>query len=435
MKLEKQHTRNILLVDDEPAVLRSLNRTLRAKEFKIFTALNGKAGLHILENEKIDLIISDMKMPGMSGSEFLSRVAIKNPNTVRMVLTGHADIDSAVKSINEGKVFSYLHKPWIKQNLLDNINRALDIKRSAHVKKHLQYQTNRQNTSLKRVNAKLGCQVAKRTQQLKKSNGQLKVALTSLKSNYETTIEVFCRMIELRDPEHAGHCKRVASIAQNTAKEMGLPEQDAKDIYYAGLLHDIGKIYFSEALLSTPTNRLKGDERKQYSQHAELGAELLMPLDSFHPISLYVRHHHERYNGSGFPDQLQDDAIPLGAAILAVAEDFDEARSGILFDDTLSLSEAQAMIKDNSGKHYHPRVVSTFLGILEKQPLFDIKNRTQKVTTAHLKAEMVLEKDLVTRTGALLLTARTRLTHSNIKQLKLIERSHKEVFVLWVSDE
>ena len=236
-------------------------------------------------------------------------------------------------------------------------------------------------------------------------------------------------------PEHSGHCKRVANIAKNIAKEMDLSEKDIKNIYYAGLLHDIGKIHFPEALLSTPSNNLNASERKHYRKHAEIGEELLMPLDSFHPISRYVRHHHERYDGSGFPDQLHGNEIPLGAAILAVAEDFEEARSGMLFNDTLTLIDARTMIKDNSKKHYHPNVVTAFLDFMEKQPNIDIENNAKKVTTAHLKAEMVLEKDLITRAGALLLTARTRLTPSNIKQLKLIERSHKEDFVLWVSDE
>ena len=425
---------NILLVDDEQDVLSSLKRTLRSENFNILTAQNAEEGLSIVNREDIHLVISDMQMPGINGAEFLQNVSRLSPKTVRMILTGYADLDATIHAINEGKIYSYITKPWKKDHLIKVIDLALHTQRLESEKKRLLELTQEQNKRLQEFNVELEIKVADRTSELKQSNDRLDSAYKDLKRNYQTAIEVFCRMMELRNSEVAGHCKRVAELAKSIAVMMHLPEQDIDNIYYAGLLHDIGKIHLSSLLTGAPFNSLTPDEKKAYYEHTTLGGSLLIPLDHFHPISHLIRHHHERYNGTGFPDQLRGNEIPLEAAILAVAEDFDEACSGLLFEEALSYYEARQMIADGSGKHYHPEVVAAFLAATDKQAGIKTDHGLNKVTTDHLEPGMVLDKDLIATNGILLLTEQTKLTTAHIEKIKHIEHDLNVKLILWITE-
>lgn len=359
-------TNKILLVDDEPDVLHSLKRNLRSPQNQIFTASSGEEGLSILDNESIDLVISDMRMPGMSGAQFVGKVARKSPKTVRMILSGYSDIESTIQAINEGKVYSFIAKPWKKDALLQTVSMALYTQQLEKEKKELLKVTRTQNKELQQLNLTLEQKVETRTRELENANRQLDKSLNGMEKNYETAIEVFCRMIEFRDQEHAGHSKRVAKLAKAVAETLELSEQECRNIYFAGLLHDIGKIHFSRLLLGSPISALSADELVQYNEHTTLGESLLTPLDHYHSISHFIRHHHERFDGTGFPDKLSGHEIPLGAAILAVAEDFDEARSGLLFDEPISVKEASQMIMEGKSQAYNPKVVAAFLKVIEK---------------------------------------------------------------------
>jgi putative nucleotidyltransferase with HDIG domain len=433
--LHDQQLANVLLVDDEQAVLNSLRRTLRSKPYNLFTATSGEDGIKIIENQKIDLVISDMRMPGMSGAEFLSKVSHSNPLTSRIILTGYADMDATVQAINEAQIVAYITKPWKKDALQQTIEMALYTQKLEYEKQELLELTRTQNDELREFNIGLEDRVARRTQELKRANGQLNKAYEDLEENYSTAIEVFCRMMALRDREHAGHCKRVAQLAKNTAKEMRLSTPEVRNIYYAGLLHDIGKTHFPGSLISKPLNSLSLDEREIYVRHVTHGEALLTPLDSCHPISHLVRHHHERYDGKGFPDRLERDDIPQGAAILAVAEDFDEACTGLIFNEPLSLNEARQMILDRSGSYYHPDIVHAFISALDKNGECISPHGSNRVTTEHLQPDMVLEKDLIRSDGVLLLKADTTLKAAHIKKIRQIEYDHRENLILWIVEE
>ncbi|MBV1877316.1 MAG: response regulator [Pseudomonadales bacterium] len=425
---------NILFVDDEPEILSSLNRVFRSEKFKVFNAQSGEDGLKIVQQETIQLVISDMRMPGMNGAEFLGKVADQWPETIRMILTGYADIGTTIQAINEGQIDAYISKPWKKDDLLQTVNLALYGQKLELENKKLQLITKQQNENLQQMNAELELKVSQRTEKLKRSNHHLDLAVKGLRANYDTAIEVFSRMIALRDPDQAGHCKRVAQLAKNIARQMSLETSAVANIYYAGLLHDIGKMNFSASMMKTPVCDLLAEEKKIYSQHSTFGEMLLVPLDQYHAISHYIRHHHERYNGTGFPDSLKAEGIPLGAAIIAVAEDFDEACSGFLFKELLSQNEAKQMIFDGRGKKYQPDVVDAFMLALEKQTEEEQQHGKNKVTTDHLLPNMVLEKDLISAEGILLLTAETTLTATHIKKIQKIEQEHQSRFVLWIDE-
>ncbi|ODS23402.1 hypothetical protein AB835_08940 [Candidatus Endobugula sertula] len=423
---------SILLVDDEQSVLNSLKRTLREKKYQLITANSGNEALKLLEETKVDLIISDMRMPIMTGAEFLGKARTKCPGAMQILLTGQASLEDTIRAINEGQIFAFLTKPWSKETLFTTIDRALYTYHLAKEKKRLQALTKRQNEQLKQFNTELEEKVTERTKALKVAHHSLDKAYRTLKSNYTTTIEVFCRMMELRDQENAGHCQKVAELAKSIGTIMKLSDEECEHIYYAGLLHDIGKIHFPNPLLQKPFASLTAEEQKQYREHTSQGAEFLLPLDQYLPISHLVRHHHERFDGKGYPDRLVADTIPIGAAILAAAEDFEEACTGMLLDEELSVTEAKQMIQDGAGNRYHPQVATALITAVDQRK--EAENQLVKVTTEHLQSGMVLQKDLLRADGVLLLKINTRLTDALIQKIRVVESRHQKRLVLWIKD-
>lgn len=365
-------TSNILLVDDEENILSALNRTLRNSSYKIFTAKSGNEGLNILRSEKIHLIISDMQMPGMNGAQFLREALHRSPNTIRMVLTGYADMYATIQAINESKVYCYLNKPWKKDQLLQTISLALYTQTIDAEKKRLLGQARKQNAELQKLNTELESKLTMQKGLLSTVNCKSKRALTDCKSACDTTVNVFYNMVSQHDLPLIQHGKRVAAIAVDIAKEMALPENDIDCVYYAGLLHDIGETQLNDVVKNTAFECLDQQEKQVYHQHSVFGESLLTPLDKYYPVSSLIRHHHERYNGLGYPDQLAGDEIALGSAILAVAEDFDEACCGKMFERKITRTQAIELIERGSGRHYHPDTVRAFLSVVSYRGKHDV---------------------------------------------------------------
>ncbi|BBB66608.1 hypothetical protein UNDYM_2355 [Undibacterium sp. YM2] len=188
----------LLFVDDEPNILSSLRRLFRQHSYKIFIANGGQEGLEILEKETIDLVISDMRMPVMDGAVFLTHVKARWPDTIRLLLTGYADIQSTIDAINRGEIYRYITKPWNDNDIVLVVKQALERKALEIEKRRLEELTLRQNEELKSLNASLEIKVDERTADLKKAHASLLQANDKLKSNFLTSIKVFSNVIEMR---------------------------------------------------------------------------------------------------------------------------------------------------------------------------------------------------------------------------------------------
>jgi len=413
---------SLLLVDDEPSILSSLRRLLRPAGYIIHTAENGKAGLEILEKETIDLIISDMRMPEMDGAEFLERVRNRWPATTRILLTGHADMSSTIAAINRGEIFRYIPKPWDDADLMLIVRDALERGRLKNENARLLALTQAQNDELKTFNSSLEDKVKSRTGEIEQINSFLNLANDRLKQNFLVSIKTFSGLIELRAGAMAGHSRRVAELARKLALRLGLAGKAQQDVFFAALLHDIGKIGFSDTLLTRPVSRMSGDELGIYRKHAIAGESALMPLDELKDVAKLVRAHHERFDGQGFPDGLEGLNIPFGARILSVVNDYDGLQNGTLAEKRLSPDEAKAMLAQSRGKRHDPQVVDAFIELLGGMAMEVV--REKPVLHADLKVGMVLARDLVSREGALLLSADFILDVALIKQIQ--DYAHRE---------
>lgn len=423
-------TATVMFVDDEANILSSLQRLFRPAGYRIFTAESGAQGLEILARENIDLVISDMRMPGMDGATFLEQVTKSSPDTIRILLTGYADISSTINAINKGSIYRYIPKPWEDNDIRLCVKQALEKKSLEHEKKRLESMVVKQNEQLKELNTSLEKKVMARTQEIQQTADMLDLSYQQLKQAYDTTISVFARLIELREGTETGHTRRVAEHAQAIAQKLTLGEADVQDIYYSALLHDIGKIGLSDSVLSKSYIDLSENERAHFEKHPALGQATLLSLDTLHKAADYIRSHHERFDGKGYPDKLAGERIPIGARILAVASDYDALQAGELLHGKMSPQEARSFLIANRNQRYDAKIVDTFLHLIETADHTNISEL--RLSSDDLHEGMVLSRDLVSHDGLMLISKGRTLNSVVIQKVIAFEKEEGHRYTAYI---
>lgn len=421
----------ILCVDDEANILSSLKRLFRPHGYRILTAESGVAAVALLEQEPVDVVLCDMRMPGMSGAEVLEQVRLKRPEVVRILLTGYADMSSTIDAINRGEIYRYISKPWDDNEILLVVRDALERKFLQAEKLRLEALTQRQNEELKDLNASLEEKVLQRTEELRQTMLFLEDAHEKLKKSFLTSIQVFANLMELREGSMAGHSRRVADLSRSLAKKLGLAASEMQDVVVAALLHDIAKIGLPDRLLSKPFTTLTSEERAEYIKHPAKGAAALMALEQLANAARLIRAHHERFDGMGYPAGLRGDDIPLGARIIAVANDYDGLQNGRLIPKNLNAAAALKMIVEGRGKRYEPRVVDAFAELMGKTEE-ETGPPEIVLSTDKLEPGMVLTRDFLSSEGLLLLARDYILDKQLIEQIRHFEESEGRVLKIHV---
>lgn len=426
----------LLFVDDEANILSALKRLFRPLGYTIFTAESGAQGLDILARESVDLVVSDMRMPEMNGAQFLEKVREKWPETVRILLTGYAEMAATIEAINKGQIYRYVSKPWEDNDFTTSIRHALQQKMLEQEKRRLEELTRRQNEELKELNASLEDKVKARTEELRKTMERLEIAHERLKKSFITSIRVFSNLIEMRDAAMMGHSRRVAELARTVAQRIGMSEAEVQDVFVAGLLLDIGKMGLPDRLLKKPLTLLTDEERCEMHKYPAKGQMALMALEQLHGAALLIRSHRERFDGFGFPDKLMGAAIPLGARVLAVANDYDEAQLGVLSGKRMGHAEAVAFIRERRGKRYDAEVVDAFLGVVSGGAKAAAPTGPERVLSSEqLRPGMILSRDFITGSEELLLSKGHVLTDQLIGQIRYFERLNEVSLAIYVLDK
>lgn len=423
----------LLFVDDESNILASLKRLFRPFGYRIFTAESGAQGLEILAREAIDLVISDMRMPEMNGAQFLEKVRLGWPETVRILLTGYAEIGATIDAINKGQIYRYIAKPWEDNDIVFAVRQALELKLLEQEKRRLEELTRAQNAELKNLNATLEDRVRARTEEVRQTMGFLEVANEKLKQGFITSIRVFSNLIEMREGPMAGHSRRVADLARTLAQRMGMSDAEVQDVFLAALLHDVGKIGLPDRLIAKPFSSLTSDERTEVVKHPAKGEAALMALEQLQGAAKYIRGHHERFDGLGYPDKLAGLGIPLGARILALANDYDAVQLGTILNRRLTQNEALAYVQEGRGNRYDPAVVDVFMGKMTKQTKESAATGQEvMLNSEQLQAGMVLSRDMLGAGGNLLLSKEHVLDAQLINQIRNFELVESQAVTIWV---
>ncbi|MDQ1921039.1 HD domain-containing phosphohydrolase [Massilia pseudoviolaceinigra] len=420
----------VLCVDDEPNILSALRRLFRPEGYRVLVAESGAAGLAILEQEKVDLVISDMRMPEMDGAKFLEHVRQRWPDTVRLLLTGYSDVSSILAAINRGEIYRYITKPWDDNDILLVVRHGLERHALEQEKARLEALTLRQNDELKTLNQSLEAKVEIRTEELRSSRDTILETNKKLKSNFITTIKILSSMIEMRGGNLAGHSRRVADLARRIAVKLGLDANATQEVFIAALLHDIGKIGFPDDLLAMPVNLLAGDMLGVFRKHPLRAEQLLMPLDDLRGVAALLRAHMERFDGGGFPDGIAGPLIPLGARILALASDYDNLQIGALLQRKVLAPDAKQIVYDAVGKRYDPKVVAAFRSLMDGDKVEKVRDLA--TVAKYLTPGMTLSRDLVSPEGFMLLSADHVLDERLIQQVQDFEIKNEVRLNIWV---
>ncbi|MDD2808836.1 HD domain-containing phosphohydrolase [Rhodoferax sp.] len=410
---------SILCVDDEPSILSALRRLFRAKGLAVQVAQSGPAALALMQTQNFDLVISDMRMPEMDGVAFLEQVRLHWPDTMRLLLTGYADINAVMGAINKGEIYRYIAKPWDDNDIFLVVRGALQHHVLELEQKRLQALVQLQNEELKAMNDSLEVRVHTRTQELRQANERMR-------NNFITSIKVFTSLIELRHANLAGHARRVADMARKIATHMGLDAKQGQEIFVAGLLHEVGKVGFADELLSTPVVMLNTRQLEVFRTYPGIAETILMPLEELKGAVEIIKSHLERFDGGGYPHQLVGERIPLGSRILSVASEFDSLQLGLIGQRKLDARQAQEVIVQGSGRRFDPAVVDAFVvlrGGKSREQLRNEKHVERSVSSRDLVPGMVLSRDMITPSGLLMLTAGHVLDDMVIRKIIDFERS------------
>jgi len=423
--------KRLLFVDDEPNILSALKRVFLDDDFEISTAGSGKEALGIVKNKDIQLIISDQRMPEMTGSELLAKIRETKPEIMRMILTGFADMDAAVDAINNGQIYQFIFKPWNDEELRSVVLRALETF-------DLQRENERLLSELKELNSQLAKRVKERTVLIAQKNLELGKLNKSLESSLVSTVRVFVNLLEMSRPQVSRHARRVATLATTFAKKMGWNEKKVQDVEVAALLHDIGKIGIPETILRKANEDLADSEKQILNNHPILGQNTLGAIDAFDAIGKIIRAHHERWDGRGFPDSLSSQKIPDVARLVAVCNQYDH-----LEEDGKSPAFIAKFFKNNAGELYDPDICNFILDYLGETgeageavgsaPSASragghsagpgvAGQRKIKVQPSELRPGMVLVDNLLTGKGIFLLPQGQLLKETHIRSIQDIQR-------------
>jgi putative two-component system response regulator len=269
-------SKKILIVDDESSARTALEMLLRREGFEVQDASDGASALATCASLRPDLILLDVLMPGMDGFEVCRRIKAQSETrlTPVVLITGLSNTEDRIKGINAG-ADDFLSKPIDVNELLARTRSLIKLKQYTDELEHA-----------------------------------------------EAVLFSLALSIEARDPYTRGHCERLAAMSSRLGERLGLPEEDVKALRRAGVVHDIGKVVVPDAILLKP-GPLTTDEMEVVKKHPVVGERICSPLKIFGPVLPVIRHHHERYDGSGYPDHLRGTEIPVTARILQLADVFD----------------------------------------------------------------------------------------------------------------
>lgn len=421
---EQASTYTVLFVDDEPNILRAIKRALFTMDITLLLADSGAKALELMSNHEVHVVISDMKMPQMSGAELLEQVAINYPDTFRVVLTGYADIESTIKAVNQGKIHRYLQKPWDNQELISVVEEGLERVKLKAENTRLQKLTRLQNRKLRDVNASLEQVVQKRTR-------QIKAALNKIEKHNLAMEQVLFNVISINPNINGKFAIEVSELASKLARIARLEKDEIKQVRYAGLICELGLLGLKTEDFKAPFSKLKYQQQQNYLSQTKQAALILAPAHELHQVSDIIEFQFEHYNGSGLYNKVAKE-IPAGARILAIARDYWRLVTGRMSGVEMSPRDAKLEMK----KHRNTRYDGEFLDLLlEAEDVTTSKLLSTSLKATQLKAGMVLAQNLYNDSHILILPEGHVFSDATIQKLVHFEEERGKAFSIQIEPE
>jgi response regulator RpfG family c-di-GMP phosphodiesterase len=396
---------HLLLVDDEALILESLRGTLRGEGYQIATAPSAIEALALLKDREFSVVMSDQRMPLVTGLEFLAQVRQLQPDATRILFTGALELNTVIDAINQGEIYRFIVKPWLREELLVTVKNAVQRHDLLRANQSLQAATQAMNEKLVKLNTALEEQIARVATQ----NGELDRLNGALRQNLQRSVELCLQTMQTFYPSLGSQARRVFELCRALGEGLGLPPAQREQIEIAAWLHDIGLVGVPRQIIrrweESPA-ALSEAERVLIEQHPVLGAELAGFAHPLTDVGALIRAHHERFDGTGYPDQLREENIPWLARLLAVAVAYAESRLGP--------EETLAWISKGKGTVFDPEAVKALHRCL---PRALVPRRERTVDLAELQPGMVLARGVYNAGGLLLLPDGQQLTAAFIDKL------------------
>lgn len=324
----------ILVVDDEEPLRNALARFLQRRGYGVLTAASGPEALERVKADKPALLLLDVRMPGMSGIDVVPEALGLDQDLAILMLSGVGDATTAALCMQRG-AFDYLTKPIALPDLAKAVERAL----------------RKRDTTLqeKGISTWLKEEVSRQSQELKVAHDRQDELVVS-------TLEALVNALEAKNTYFRGHSSRVAAFAATLATELSLADDVVEDVRIAGRLHDVGVIGIRDDVLEKKGS-LSAEQYEQIKQHVTIGSRILSPLIHLGPVAELVRLHHERWDGSGYPEGLKGDKIPVGARVLNAAETYDALTTSRPYREKIQPDEAVSHMQGLAGKALDPQVM------------------------------------------------------------------------------
>lgn len=414
----------VLCVDDEKEILQSIKRLLHKQRYQLLLATSADSALELLLQHNVDLVISDMRMPKMSGAELLEKVATSYPNSHRILLTGYADNESTISAVNNGKIHKYLQKPWDNTELIGAIEDGLEKVNLKYENIKLQKFINEQNESLKELNKNLESKVQLRTR-------QIHTALSRMKRNNHATQSVLYNLVNINPNLISGFSNSVSLLAKRIAKKLSLSIDEINEITYAASLCEIGLLGLDRTISSKPFDQLNYNQKQEYLGQTKIAQLVLGPAVHLQTVSDIIACQFEYCNGTG-PQKFVGSQIPIGAKILSVARDYWRYALGRITAHSMNKKEVQAEMRKFTGTRYDPAVLEILFNI---DDIVSDEFMEKSIPTEALLPGMVLKYNLFTNTHILVLPEGHVFSESTIAKLKQFEKSQAKSMSLIIEDQ
>jgi response regulator RpfG family c-di-GMP phosphodiesterase len=401
---------SVLIVDDEELLVLAYKEMFESEGYRTVTALSAVDAVKRLEEEPFAVVLTDQNMPKENGLEFLAKVKSIQPDATRVLMTGVLDLSTVIQAINKGEIYRFVVKPCLREDLLATIKNAIQRYELIGQNTMLQAATQSMNRELEELNRALAKQVAREAEQ----NAQLADLNHALQQNLQRSVELCLKTLETFYPSLGVQAKRVHELCASMAEGINLPPNQKQILEISAWLHDVGLVGVPRRLIKLWQEKpesLNPAELALVKQHPVMGQELAAFVHNLSDVGTVIRSHHERFDGTGYPDRRSGDQIPWLGRLLAVA---------VSYAENLTVGrDALATIQRGSGSAFDPEAVR----VLTKYRPASMTRNQREIKLAELRPGMVLADGVYTANGLLLIPEGLMLNEPYIDKL----RNHNRV--------
>ncbi len=411
--------RRVLFVDDEVHILKAVKRLFLGRDYDVVVAEDGHRALEIVEAKEVAVVVSDQRMPGMSGAELLSQLRQSYPHITRIMLTGNNDVNTAMEAINTGQVFRFITKPWDHDAFLDIIEQGVEQYHLRVSKKRYEAHIERQNERLQVLNRQLEdlnegleARVRQRTAALRQQKAEVARLYRELQDSFDGMLKALLSVMELGEIHIVEHCQRTAERVRLFSRHLGWEEDRVKEVERAALLHWIGLINASPSLFQKSVEEFDAVEEATWDFHPLLGQQAICHVPALQKTGSLILYYMQRHDDPAFREgeELTDGVDETLSAefieecqVLGICSAFEQARTGRRFgprgiDQGEVLEEGLAILSEHRGGRFDPMLVDEFVEFINGE-MSQGSGEQREIELQELRPGMVLARPLETRQG------------------------------------